>query len=262
MITGNTRIFFMLADPIHHVRTPEVLNPMFRARGIDAVMVPVHYAPADFAAAWQAMKRMRNLGGMVVSVPLKEQAIELADRVGDEAMELGAANTIRREEDGAMVTENFDGRGFLQGLLQGGADARGREALLLGAGGAGRAIAFGLARSGVASLRVHDPDAARAQSLADRIAASYPQLRATVGSNDLEGIDLLVNASPCGLQPETDPPPVNLSRLRPDILVADIIMKPRETPLLRAAQAKGCQIRYGAPMLDSQLELMLQFVGY
>ncbi|WP_140847356.1 shikimate dehydrogenase [Paracoccus sp. FO-3] len=261
MITGNTRIFFMLADPIHHVRTPEVLNPLFRARGIDAVMVPVHHAPADFAAAWQAMKRMRNLGGMVVSVPLKEQALELADRVGAEAQELGAANTVRREADGTMVAENFDGRGFLQGLLGGGADAQGREALLLGAGGAGRAIAFGLARSGVASLRVHDPDAARAQSLADRIAAGYPQLRVSAGPNDLDGVDLLVNASPCGLHPETDPAPVDLSRLRPEILVADIIMKPRETPLLRAAQDKGCQVRHGAPMLDCQLELMLEFFG-
>ena len=91
MITGKTRIFFMLADPIHHVRTPEVLNPLFMARGIDAVMVPVHYAPADFAAAWQAMKRMRNLGGMVISVPMKEQAVELADHVGDEAGWPGAA---------------------------------------------------------------------------------------------------------------------------------------------------------------------------
>lgn len=262
MITGHTKVFYMLAHPIDHVRTPEVLNPLFAARGIDAVMVPVHYAPEDFAAAWAVMKTTRNLGGIVVSVPMKDQAIALADEVSEDARVLGAANVVRRDPDGRMIATNFDGRGFLKGLLADGEDAGGRHALLVGAGGAGRAIGFGLARSGVASLRIAEADAARSEALAREIAARYPAVGVSAGTNDLAGADLVVNATPCGLHPETDPLPIDIAGLRPGMIVCDIIMKPRETPLLQAAAAAGCDVRHGAGMLDSQLELMLEFFGY
>ena len=81
MITGKTKVFFMIADPIDHVRTPEVLNPLFQARGLDAVMVPIHFTPETFADGWEMMRRIGNLGGVVVSVPLKQQAMALADEV-------------------------------------------------------------------------------------------------------------------------------------------------------------------------------------
>ncbi len=262
MISGATKIFFMLAHPIAHVRTPEVINPVFAARGLDAVMTPVHYAPEDFALGWAAMKKTRNLGGIVVSVPLKEQAFELADEADEAARELGAANVIRRAEDGRMIATNLDGLGFLTGMLNGGRDAKGRAALVVGCGGAGKAIAFGLAKSGCKSLRLCDVDAARAKALADDVAKRYPALDVAASGADLAGVDLLVNATPCGLHPERDPLPVDVAQLRPDILVADIIMKPRETPLLQAALAAGCEVRYGAGMLDSQIDLMVSFFGY
>lgn len=262
MISGKTKIFFMLAHPIGHVRTPEVINPVFAARGADAVMVPVHYAPEDFALGWSAMKNTRNLGGIVVSVPLKEQACELADEVDDVARELGAANVIRREADGRMVATNLDGRGFLHGMLGGGRDAEGRKALVVGAGGAGKAIAFGLAKSGVRALRICDTDGARAAMLAEEVSRRYPGLDIRQSDNRLDAVDLLINATPCGLRPEQDPLPVDIAQLRPDILVADIIMKPRETPLLKAAIAAGCDVRYGAGMLDAQIDLMVSYFGY
>lgn len=262
MISGKTKIFFMLAHPIAHVRTPEVINPVFAARELDAIMVPVHYLPEDFASGWAAMSKTRNLGGIVVSVPLKEQAFELADEVDEAARELGAANVIRRTDDGRMIATNLDGRGFLHGMLNDGRDAEGRHALVVGCGGAGRAIAFGLAKSGCKSLKLHDVDAARAQALAIEIKKRYPALLVEAADNDLAGIDLLVNATPCGLHPDEDPLPVDTGHLRPDILVADIIMKPRETPLLKAAVALGCDVRYGAGMLDAQIDLMVSYFGY
>lgn len=262
MITGKTRVFYMLAHPIAHVRTPEVINPMFAARGIDAVMVPVHLAPEDFAIGFDAIRRTRNLGGIVVSVPLKEQAFALADEADDVARELGAANVLRREADGRMVATNMDGMGFLGGMLSGGHDADDRDVLLVGAGGAGRAIAFSLARTQCRSIRISDLDMNRAQSLASDVAKFYPQLKVSAGSNDLEGATMLVNATTCGLHPESDPLPVDCTQLRPDILVADIVMKPRVTPLLEAALAIGCPVRYGAGMLDAQMEMMLAYFGY
>ena len=262
MISGKTKIFFMLADPIGHVRTPEVINPMFEARGIDAIMVPVHYSPDEFATGWAAIKRTRNLGGIVVSVPHKEQAFELSDDADDAARELAAANVIRRMDDGRMVATNLDGRGFIDGMLGGGDDAKGKRALVVGCGGAGKAIAFSLAGSGCTSLRLADLDHERASSLAEDIKSRYPRLDVTRSENALDGIDLLVNATPCGLYPEKDPLPVDINQLNASILVADIIMKPRETPLLKAAIAAGCEVRYGAGMLDSQMAHIMTYFGY
>lgn len=261
VITGKTKVFFMIADPIDHVRTPEVLNPIFTARGIDAVMVPVHFPAAGFATGWAAMKVMGNLGGMVISVPLKDQALALSDEVLAPAARIGAANVIRREADGRMVATNLDGMGFLKGVLNGGADAKGRDVLLLGAGGAGRAIAITLADAGIASLRIYDTDLARAAALAAEVRRLAPDLSVTHGSKDLGTADLVINATPLGLHPETDPMPMDVSALHPGVIVADIVMKPRETPLLLAAQRAGCAVRYGAGMLDTQLELMLAHFG-
>jgi shikimate dehydrogenase len=261
-ITGTTKIYFMLAHPIEHVRSPEVFNPVFAARGIDAVMIAVHYAPEDFATGWAAMKRTRNLGGIVVSVPFKEQALALADAADETALSVGAANTVRRDPDGRMVAANFDGPGFMQGLLAGGSDAAGRNVLLVGAGGAGRSIAFNLATAGIASLHIHDIDAGRAVALAAGLRRRHPHLAVTSGAGDLAGRDLIVNATPCGLHPEADPLPVDIASLRPGMIVADIVMKPRETPLLVAAARAGCDVRYGAGMLDEQLGLMMRFFGY
>lgn len=262
MITGRTKVFFMIADPIDHVRTPEVLNPRFEARGIDAVVVPAHFTTESLPAAWAAMKRMQNLGGIVVSVPLKELALSLSDIVEDQALKIGACNVIRREPDGRMVATNLDGLGFITGVLNGGRDAVGRDALLLGAGGAGRAIAISLLEHGVRSLRIHDIDKAKARALAAELQSRHPDVPVSCSGYDLENASLVINATPLGLHPETDPLPLEPSQLHPGVLVADIVMKPRETPLLIAAQKAGCDIRYGAGMLDSQLELMLQHFGY
>jgi len=257
MITGRTRILFMIADPIHHVRTPEVLNPLLAARGIDAIMIPVHFTPETFATGWEAMRKTGNLAGLVVSVPLKEQAMNLSDEVLPPARQIGVANVIARRPDGRMIATNLDGMGFLKGVLNDGADAEGRDVLLLGAGGAGRAIAITLAGSGIASLRIFDTDPGRASQLGDDVRRLNPGLTVAHGSNAIGDANLVINATPLGLHPETDPLPLDVAGLHPGVLVVDIVMKPRETPLLRAAIERGCLVRYGAGMLDTQLELMI-----
>jgi shikimate dehydrogenase len=261
-ISGTTRLYFMIAHPIGHVRTPELLNPLFRVRGIDAIMVPAEFAPDDFGQAWDTIRRMGNCGGCVISLPHKENVLLLSDAADDATRQIGAANVVRREADGRMVATNLDGVGFLDGMLNGGADARGRRVLLVGAGGAGRAIAFSLAIAGAHTLQIGDIDTARAHSLAEEVGRAFPNLVVRSGGTLTDDIDLVVNATPSGLHPETDPLPLNVSGLHSGLIVADIIMKPRETPLLRAAAAAGCDVRYGAGMLDAQLELMLKFFGY
>jgi len=261
-ITGETKVFFMIADPIEHVRTPEVLNPRFEAAGIDAVMVPLHIRPANFPAAWAAIKQMPNVGGVVVSVPMKDQALQMSDIVEPSAAKIGVANVIRRNADATMVAANFDGQGFMRGMMNGGCDAEGRHALLLGAGGAGRAISISLADRGVTSLRIFDVDARKAQDLVTDLKQRYSNLSIECGNNAVGAANLVINATPLGLHPETDALPLNVSQLRPHVIVADIVMKPRQTPLLAAAQKVGCDVRYGAGMLDAQLDLMMKHFGF
>jgi len=160
-----------------------------------------------------------------------------------------------------MIATNLDGEGFLRGMLNGGRDCKGRKALVIGAGGAGKAISFGLAGSGCASLRITDVDEERAEALAKDIRRRYPELDATVSENALSDVDLVVNATPCGLRPESDPLPLNTDELRPGMIVADIVMKPRDTPLLKAAVSAGCDVRYGAGMLDTQIDMMISYFG-
>jgi shikimate dehydrogenase len=262
LITGRTKLFYMIAHPIEHVRSPEVFNPLFEQRGIDAIMVPLHIHPDDYAASWKTLRGTLNLGGFMVSVPLKEQTLRLADEADDFASEVGAANTVRREPTGRMVCANFDGPGFVAGVIRNGRDALGARVLLVGAGGAGASIAFCLARAGARSILISDIDHGRADKLAAAVRALYPLLEVTSGDCDLIDRTLIINATPCGLHPESDELPVDVGQLRKNMIVADIIMKPTITPLLAAAAKIGCEVRYGAGMLDMQAKLVLQFFGY
>ncbi len=262
MISGTTTIFFMIAHPIAHVRTPEVINPLFEVRGIDAVVVPAHYHPDAFEAGWEGLRHIQNLGGVVVSVPLKEAAFRLSDMADDTAREIGAANAVRRTTDGRFVCANFDGPGFTAGVMNGGRDVIGRHVLLVGAGGGGSSIAFALAKAGAASIRIADLDGKRAERLVVAVRQRHPNLDVRAGPPDPAGRNLIINATPCGLYPETDPLPVDVNKLTPDMIVADIVMKPVLTPLLAAAERAGCAVRFGAGMLDSQAELMMRFFGY
>jgi shikimate dehydrogenase len=262
LITGTTNLFYMLAHPIEHVRSPEVFNPIFDQRGIDAIMVPLHIQPDDYKDCWQALRKTQNLGGFVVSVPLKEQTLRLSDAADELATEVGAANTVRRESTGRMICANFDGPGFISGVIRDGRDALGARVLLVGAGGAGASIAFSLAKAAARSILITDIDRARADKLAAAVRARYGSTEVASGACDLTGSNLVINATPCGLNPESDPLPVDLDQLRKEMIVADIIMKPRKTPLLAAAAKIGCEVRHGAGMLDTQARLMLRFFGY
>ena len=115
-ITGRTRLFAIVADPIGHVRTPQVFNARFAARGTDAVLVPFHVDAAGLPEAFRAFRAMKNLGGLIVTVPHKTAAVALCDAVGETGRAVGAVNTIRREPDGRLVADMFDGEGFLAGL--------------------------------------------------------------------------------------------------------------------------------------------------
>ncbi|WP_104840174.1 shikimate dehydrogenase family protein [Sinorhizobium fredii] len=260
-ITGKTKIFYMIAHPIDHVRSPEVFNPWFAANGVDAIMIPVHYRPDDFEAVWDSLRRTANLGGFMVSVPHKEKAYQLCDKHDETAELVTAVNAVKRDEQGRLTGANFDGPGFMAGVLSGPHEVVGKSVLLVGAGGAGASIGFQLAKSGAERITISDLDTARATDLSERILARFPKANVKLGGINPRGHDIVVNATPCGLHPETDPIPVDLDNISSEMIIADIIMKPRVTPLLAAAKEIGCDVRYGGGMLDMQRDLTLDFFG-
>jgi len=259
-ITGKTRVYGCIADPIDHVRAPIVFNPIFESRGIDAVMVPVHVAPDRLEAAVAGFKAQLNFGGMAVTVPHKLRLMELCDEVGRQGRLVGAVNAVKFDTDRRMIGDNFDGAGFVAGMRAEGHEVSGRAVLQLGAGGAGRAIAFALADAGVSRLVIHNRTRSKAEELAAAVSAAYPDIPVSVGAAEPDGCEIVVNTTSAGLH-DGDPLPIDESLLTPDLLIAEIIMIPERTKLLEAAQAKGCRIQYGRHMLDHQIALIGEFMG-
>ncbi len=259
-ITGRTRLFGVIADPIDHVRACEVFNPRFRARGIDAVLVPFHVEPEGLAAALAGFRALPNLGGVLVTIPHKEAVLDLVDAIGPQAARVGAGNVIRRDASGRLEAENFDGLGFVAGLEAAGHPPAGRSVLLVGAGGAGKALAFALAEAGVRKLVIANRNRARADALAAGVRTAFPAVETAVGAADPRGCELVVNATSLGLA-ASDRLPLDVTRADEGALICDIIMKPERTPLLAAAEARGLAVHPGRHMLDHQVPLLARFLG-
>jgi shikimate dehydrogenase len=261
VISGTTRLYVILGDPIAKVRSPEAFNGAFGRHGVDAVLVPVECAAADLAATVGGLKRVRNLDGLVFTMPHKAAALALVDDPTDTARRVGAINAARRDATGRWHGDMFDGAGFVGGLKRHGHEARGRRAALLGAGGAGRAIAFALAGAGVAAIAVHDLDPAKAITLASDLAGAYPALAARAGAPRAGEFDLLVNATPAGMRPD-DPLPWPVDGLAPGTIVGDVTTKPEITPFLAAARERGCAVLTGRDMVEGQLAALFRFFGF
>jgi len=260
-ISGATRLYVLLGDPLDKARSPEYYNAAFAARGIDAVLVPMEVAPAGFDALVRALKTVRNLDGLIVTMPHKQAVLAHLDRLGEAARRVGAANVARREADGLWFGDMYDGPGFVGGLRARGIEPAGRRAVMLGCGGVARAIALALADAGVARLRLHDIEPQRCAALVDTLRAQYPRLACESGSADPAEFDLAINATPLGMRPG-DALPFDVARLTASTAVADVTTKPEITPLLAAARERGCPIATGRDMFEAQTTLAEQLFGW
>ena len=257
-ITGTTRLYAVLGDPVTQVQAPAMLNPVFAGLGVDAVLVPVHVEPAHLADVVTGLQRIGNLDGLLITVPHKIEMCAFAEVLSPAVRAAGSTNALRREQDGRWTAENFDGAGFVLGMAAAGHELAGRRVTLVGAGGAGSAIAAAVLDAGAARLQVCDPDEAKLSALLDRLAARRPGRVAVGHVPELTRADVVVNATPLGLRPD-DPLPFDPALLPAGTVVADLIMKPRETSLLRAAAAAGLPVHHGAHTLSHQLGLYRAF---
>ena len=261
MISGTTQLIAHLGYPTESFKAPMIYNPWFEKRGIDAVVVPMGVKPGDYAATLAALARVTNLKGALVTMPHKVTTLSLADEITPTARIAGACNALLLRPDGTWLGDQFDGAGFVRGLLRKGRTLRGARVIVSGAGGVGSAIAASLAAEGVAHISLYDTCAASAEGLAERLRAHYPQLVVQAGSNDPAGFDVVVNATPLGMK-EGDPLPFDVTRIDPAAMVGEVVMKTEYTPLLQAALVRGCGVQVGTDMLFEMIPAYLEFFGY
>jgi shikimate dehydrogenase len=261
VITGKTTLIAHLGYPILSFKAPMIYNPYFEKAGVDAVVIPMGIQADSYPSFLRELFKVTNIRGALVTMPHKVTTVGLADEVSTTAQIAGSANALLKRDDGTLLADMFDGEGFVRGVLRKGRKVEGASALVVGCGGVGSAIAASLAGAGVTRLGLFDANAASADELADRLAKHYPELSVSTGSTDAVGYEIVVNATPLGMN-EGDPLPLDMSRVEPGAFVGEVVMKQAITPFLRAAQERGCETQVGTDMLFEQIPAYLEFFGF
>jgi len=257
-VSGRTRVFGIVGHPIEQVRSPEMFTAEFRRRGCDAILVPMHVLPDDFDSVLPQLLKVRNLGGLVFTIPYKARACALAEVLGAQAQVVGAINALVKGADGRWQAEIFDGLGCVEAFRRRAIPFAARRVMLLGAGGAGSAIAVAVAHERPAALRIFDVDGARATALAATVARAHPGVAVTAGAATTTDIDILLNASPVGMLDDARLP-MEVARLPRELIVFDAIVKPERTPLLALAEGCGCTTVQGREMMRGQISRMVDY---
>ncbi len=260
MINGNTDIIAHIGFPTHTFKSPMIYNPYFEAAGINAVVVPMGCKPENYPPFLKAVFTLENIRGALITMPHKVTTVDLLDEVTAAVRVAGACNAVKRLADGRLVGDMFDGAGFVRGVQRKGFDLTAKRVLVVGTGGVGCAIAASLAGAGIAAISLFDVNTASCNALAQRLKINHPQIDVRTGSNDPAGHDLVVNATPMGMN-EGDPLPMDVSRLSPDTFVGEVVMKAETTAFLAAAQARGCRTQVGTDMLYEQIPAYLEYFG-
>lgn len=260
MIRGTTSLIAHIGYPTFTFKSPLIYNPYFAHAGIDVVVVPMGCQAPDFPDFLRSVFRLTNIQGALITMPHKVTTVALLDAASTAVRIAGACNAVRRSDDGRLQGDLFDGEGFVRGVRRKGLELQGAQALVVGTGGVGSAIAASLAAAGVGQLRLFDLNEASAQGLARRLRQHYPGLEVLTGDRDPAGMALVVNATPLGMQ-AGDPLPLDVQRLEPGTFVGEVVMRAEMTAFLQAAQARGCRVQVGTDMLFEQIPAYLEFFG-
>lgn len=257
-LNGASRIHFIVGDPIAQVKSPAGVTQAFAEHGRNAICVPAHVSPEHLADWLRSASLAQNVDGIIVTVPHKFACTDRCATTSDRAAFLHTVNAMRRNADGTWHGDMFDGLGCVAALRDNGYQPEGKKALLVGAGGAGSAIAHALVMVGVSELAIFDPDEQRRSSLVERL-AGLGKCPVRHGSADPTGFDLVFNATPVGMK-ESDPYPLEVSKLSRDMFCGCVITAPAITPFIAAAREKGCRTMTGADMFARVRDLLVEFL--
>lgn len=242
-VNGKTKIAGIFGCPIEHTLSPLMHNAAFRALGLDICYVPFMVLPGALGDAVMAIRSL-NMIGVNITVPHKEKVIPLLDKVHREASFIGAVNTVTNTE-GILTGYNTDGRGFMSSLTEEGISIEGKNILIIGAGGASRAVSYYLSEK-ASSLSLFDTD----RQKASRLVSDLCIIRKNVTiAKDIENplqSDIVINATPLGLKPD-DPLPFNPDLINSNMVICDLVYK--KTGLLKEAELRGAKTIDGSGML-------------
>ncbi len=261
-VLGTTRVLGVYGHPVEHSLSPVMQNAALRALDLDYIYVPFHVLPERLEQAVEAVRAL-DMPGVNVTIPHKERVIGLVDEVSEQAQAVGSVNTIVND-GGRLRGESTDGPGFLQSVEDEWGRLDGRRAMILGAGGSAKAVAYALAGAGC-SLIVANRTRSRADELSQSVESKFGAGRSrAIGISDDEirreigNVDLLVNTTPLGMYPDCDSVPIPAELLHPKLLVYDLVYNPIETRLVAEARAKGISAMTGIKMLVYQGALSLE----
>jgi len=251
MISGKTSVFGIFGHPVEHTFSPGMHNAAFAKIKRDACYVPFAVAPADLGRAVRAVVAL-GIRGLNITIPHKETIIPFLDDLTDDARMIGAVNTIEVNR-GKLIGHNTDGRGFLRSLREEtGFRPKGKTILMVGSGGAARAVGINLALSGARTIILCDLDTVKASKLGREIQNKTATRVEVVSQERLEKAaptaECIINATPLGLKPG-DPLPIPRHLIRKDQLICDLVYNPLRTPLLKAARSAGADTLSGIGML-------------
>lgn len=255
MLTGRTKNLGVMGWPIAHSLSPVLQNAALEKAGCDYVYTALPVKPEDLSRAVEGLKAL-NFRGWNVTIPHKAAIMPLLDEIDEDARIIGAVNTVVNDE-GHLTGYNTDAAGFIQALLDERFDPQGKTAVLLGAGGAARAVIWGLLKAGVRAVYIGVRNPEKAQPLVEDFrqhgTVEACHWESNTFARQLGKADLLINATPLGMTPHIDAmPPVDWKHVKKEALVYDIIYTPAETRLLREARENGHPILNGEGMLAGQ----------
>lgn len=247
-LTGASRVVPIIGDPVKYLESPVRLTAEFAQRGERVVVIPMQVAADGLEVTLAALAATKNVDGMLVTMPHKLTTFPYCATTSRRSQFLQVVSHLRRNSDGTWHGEMFDGLMFVTAQQNNGAVIEGRRALLLGAGGAGSAIAFELLEQGVGQLAIHDRDPGRVDALVARLSGiGAGAVRAA--SADPTGFDLVFNATPMGMDPD-DPLPVDTSLLTASMFVGDVVAGHGVTQLIMDAREAGCGTATGDDMVS------------
>jgi shikimate dehydrogenase len=242
-VSGKTRIAGIFGYPIEHTLSPSMHNAAFQDLGLDMCYVPFRVLPEALPEAVKAIRSL-NMLGVNITVPHKEKVIPLLDKVNEEASFIGAVNTVTNT-DGILTGYNTDGRGFLSSLTEEGISIEGKNILIIGTGGASRAVSYYLSEK-ASTLSLFDTDRPKAQKLVNDLSRIRSNVSLVKDMDYTLQPDIVINATPLGLK-QDDPLPFNPDSITSDMVICDLVYK--KTGLLKEAELRGAKIIDGSGML-------------